>query len=176
MVLPYINMNLPQVYTCSSSWTLFPPCINPPGRSSAPAPSIQHQASTLDWRVVSHIILYMFQCHSPKSSHPLPLPQSPKDCSIHQLKLHFIKYSKILLLYLLTYWRMKKNQSVSCSCVSESSWPRVACQAPLSMEFSRQEHWSVEPLCSSGDLSDLGIKPSLLHCRKIWVPREAFAE
>jgi len=28
------------------------------------------------------MILYIFQCHSPKSSHPLPLPQSPKDCSI----------------------------------------------------------------------------------------------
>ena len=27
----------------------------------------------------------MFQCHSPKSSHPLPLPQSPKDCSIHHI-------------------------------------------------------------------------------------------
>ena len=26
----------------------------------------------------------MFHCHSPKLSHPLPLPQSPKDCSIHQ--------------------------------------------------------------------------------------------
>ena len=26
------------------------------------------------------------QCHSPKSSHPLPLPKSPKDCSIHQKK------------------------------------------------------------------------------------------
>ena len=25
------------------------------------------------------MILYMFPCHSPKSSHPLPLPQSPKD-------------------------------------------------------------------------------------------------
>ena len=25
MVLPYINMNLPQVYTCSPSWTLLPP-------------------------------------------------------------------------------------------------------------------------------------------------------
>ena len=25
----------------------------------------------------------MFQCHSPKSSHPLPLPQSPKVCYIH---------------------------------------------------------------------------------------------
>ena len=29
------------------------------------------------------MILYMFQCHSPKSSHPLPLPQSPKDCSLY---------------------------------------------------------------------------------------------
>ena len=29
------------------------------------------------------MILYMFQCHSPKSSHSCPLPQSPKDCSIH---------------------------------------------------------------------------------------------
>ena len=25
----------------------------------------------------------MFQCHSPKSSHPRPLPQSPKERSIH---------------------------------------------------------------------------------------------
>ena len=25
----------------------------------------------------------MFQCHSPKSSQPRPLPQSPKDCFIH---------------------------------------------------------------------------------------------
>ena len=25
----------------------------------------------------------MFQCHSPKSSHPRTLPQSPKDCSLH---------------------------------------------------------------------------------------------
>ena len=27
------------------------------------------------------MIVYMFQCHSPKSSHPLPLPQSPKVSS-----------------------------------------------------------------------------------------------
>ena len=32
---------------------------------------------------ISCMILYLFQCHSPKSYHPLPLPQSPKDCSIH---------------------------------------------------------------------------------------------
>ena len=35
----------------------------------------------------------------------------------------------------------------------------VACQAPLSMGFSRQEYWSGLPFPSPGDLPDLGIKP-----------------
>ena len=80
-VLPYINMNLPRVYTCSQSWTPLPPPSPtiPLGHPSAPAPSILYPASNLDWWFVSYMILYMFQCHSPKSSHPLPLPQSPKD-------------------------------------------------------------------------------------------------
>ena len=43
---------------------------------SAPGPSILYPASNLDWRFISYMILYMFQCHSPKSS-PLSLPQSP---------------------------------------------------------------------------------------------------
>ena len=63
--------------------SLFPPRTIPLGHPSAPAPSIQYPALNLDWRFVSYMILYMFQCHSPKSSHPLPFPQSPKDCSIH---------------------------------------------------------------------------------------------
>ena len=37
-------------------------------------------------------------------------------------------------------------------------WP-VACQAPLSMGFSRQENWSGLPFPPPGDLSDPGIKP-----------------
>ena len=35
----------------------------------------------------------------------------------------------------------------------------VACQAPLSMEFSRQEYWSGLPSPSPGALPDPGIKP-----------------
>ena len=35
----------------------------------------------------------------------------------------------------------------------------VACQAPLSMGFSRQENWSGLPFPSPGDLLDPGIKP-----------------
>ena len=51
-----------------------PPCTIPLGHPSAPVLSILYHASNLDWRFVSHMILYMFQCHSPKSSHPHPLP------------------------------------------------------------------------------------------------------
>ena len=35
----------------------------------------------------------------------------------------------------------------------------VAHQAPLSMEFSRQEYWSRLPCPPQGDLLDLGIGP-----------------
>ena len=56
---------------------LLPPYTLPLGRLSAPAPSIQNHALNLDWHLVSYMVFYMFQCHSPKSSHPLPLPQSP---------------------------------------------------------------------------------------------------
>ena len=58
---------------------LMNPHTIPLGYPSAPAPSILYPASNLDWRFVSYIILYMFQCLSPKTSHLLPLPQSPKD-------------------------------------------------------------------------------------------------
>ena len=34
-----------------------------------------------------------------------------------------------------------------------------ACQAPLSMGFSRQEYWSGLPFPSPGDLPDPGIEP-----------------
>ena len=35
----------------------------------------------------------------------------------------------------------------------------VACQAPLSMGFSRQENWSGLPFPSPGDLPNPGIEP-----------------
>ena len=38
----------------------------------------------------------------------------------------------------------------------------VACQASLSMEFSRQEHWSGFPFPPPGDLPDPGIEPGSL--------------
>ena len=41
----------------------------------------------------------------------------------------------------------------------------VACQAPLSMEYSRQEYWNGLPFPSPRDLPDMTqtLKPCLLH-------------
>ena len=77
-----------------------PPCTIPLGHPSAPAPSILYHASNLDSRFISRMILYMFQCHSPKSSQPLPLPQSPKDCSIHLCLFCCLAYRVIVTIFL----------------------------------------------------------------------------
>ena len=39
----------------------------------------------------------------------------------------------------------------------------VVCQAPLSMEFSRQEYWSGLPFPTPGDLPDPGTKTMPVH-------------
>ena len=56
----------------------------------------------------------MFQCHSPKSSHPLPLPQSPKDCSIHLCLFCCLEYRVIVTI------RVFSNESLLCI-----RWPNV---------------------------------------------------
>ena len=49
-------------------------------------------------------------------------------------------------------------KSVSCLVMSNSVTPwTVACQAPLSMKFSRQEYWGGLPFPSPEDLPDAGI-------------------
>ena len=76
------------------------PCTISLGHPSAPAPSILYHASNLDWRFISHVIIYMFQCHSPKSSCPCPLPQDPKDCSIHLCLFCSLAYRVIITIFL----------------------------------------------------------------------------
>ena len=69
------------------------PILNPPP-SSLPIPSLwvvtvhrlwvpcfMHQ--TWDWWSISHMVMYIFQCYSLKSSHSCLLPQSPKVCSLY---------------------------------------------------------------------------------------------
>ena len=60
----------------------------------------------------------------------------------------------------------KKVKLLSHVRLSATPWA-VACQAPLSMEFSGQEYWSGSPFPSPGDFPKPRIELGLLHCRHI---------
>ena len=77
-----------------------PPHTIPLGHPSALAPSLLHSASNLDWQFTSHMILYMFQCHSPKSSPPPTHTQSPKDCFIHLCLFCCLAYRVVVTIFL----------------------------------------------------------------------------
>ena len=66
------------------------------------------------------------------------------------------------LIVLQPKWDIPINLWLLCmlSCVQlfEAPWS-LACQAPLSMEFSRQEYWNGWPFPSPGDLPNTGTKP-----------------
>ena len=71
-----------------------------------------------------------------------------------------------------------KSESVSCSVVSDSAIPwTIARQAPLSMEFSRQENWSGLSFPSPGDSSqsrdEAQVSCSLSRFFTFWATREA---
>ena len=53
----------------------------------------------------------------------------------------------------------KKNESRSIVSDSVATLWTVALQAPVSMGFSRQEHWSDWLFLSPGDVRNPGIKP-----------------
>ena len=102
VVLPSIDMNQPWVYMCPH---LDPPSHLPPhpirqGHPTAPALSTLSHACNLDWWSVSHMIIYMFQCYSLRSSHPRLLPQSPKDCSVHLCLFCYLAYRVIITIFL----------------------------------------------------------------------------
>ena len=78
------------------------------------------------------------------------------------------------LTYLEIFWRRYKlprllfwehlsgdcgGDLVAKSCLTLAIPWTVACKAPLSMVFSRKEHWNGLPFPSPGDLPNPGIKP-----------------
>ena len=148
---------------------LSPHCI-PLGHPSAPAPSILYHALNLDWWFVSHMIIYMFQCHSLKSSYPCPLPQSPKDCSIHQCLFCCLTYRVIITIFL--------NSIYICISILYSE----KAMAPNSSTFAWKIPWMEEPggLQSMGSWRvrhDWATSLSLftfMHWRRKWQPTPVF--
>ena len=84
LVLPYINMNPPRVYTCSQSWTPLPSpsAYHPSGSSQCTSPN--HPVSCIKPGLAIRFLYDIIHVSMPFSQiiPPLPLPQSPKDCSM----------------------------------------------------------------------------------------------
>ena len=72
----------------------------PQGHPSTPAPSVLSHTSNLDWQSISHMVIYMFQCYSLKSSHSHLLPQSPKVCSLHLCLFCGLAYRIVITIFL----------------------------------------------------------------------------
>ena len=103
-------------------------------------------------------------------------------------------FSNLYVRYNLPFWKIRerslkssrmhmkmKSESESVSCLVLSfcdPMDYIACQAPLSMDFSRQDHWSVKPFSSLAYLPNLGTEPksSTLADRffTIWATRQIF--
>ena len=120
--MPYIGMNQPWVYMCSPSWTpLQPPPPHPisQGHPSAPALSTLSHESNVDWRPISHMVIYMFQCYSLKSSHPRLLSQSSKVCSLYLCLFCCLIYRVIFTIFLNSiYMYSVQFSSVAQSCLT----------------------------------------------------------
>ena len=76
---------------------------------------------------------------------------------------HFWSLSKNVSLT--DHWKWKWNL-VASRWDSEIPWT-VACPAPLSMEFSRQEYWSGLPFPSPRIFPTQGLNLGFLHCRQV---------
>ena len=146
-----------------------PPHPSPLGHPSAPAPSTLSHASNLDWRFISHMIIYMFQCHSPKSSHPCPLPQSPKDCSIHLCPFCCLAYRVIVTIFLNSIYMRYGGVGVSRSVMPDSLRPhglqptRLLC----SWDFPGKDTGVGGHFLLQGIFPTQGSNPGILHCRQI---------
>ena len=86
-----------------------PPSHLPPhnislGHHRAPAPSMRYPALDIDWWSDSYMIVYMLQCHSPKSSHPLPLPLSPKVRSTHLCLFCCLAYRVVIAIFIISIY------------------------------------------------------------------------
>ena len=84
---------------------LNPPCPLPPhpipqGHPSRLALSTLSHALNLDWWSISHMVIYMLQCYSLKSSHSRLLPQSPEVCSLHLCLFCCLSYRVIVTIFL----------------------------------------------------------------------------
>ena len=144
-----------------------PPHIIPLGHPSASALNILYHTSNLDWQFVSYMTVYMFQCHSPKSSQPCLLPQSPKDCSIHLCLFCCLTYRVIVTIFLNSIYMCYYTVLAMATHSSTLAWKIPWMEGP----------GRLQSMGSLGVRHDWATSLSLftfMHWRRKWQPTPVF--
>ena len=101
LVLPYINMHPPRVYTCSPSWTPLPPPspYHPSGSSQCTSP--KHPVSCIEPGLVIHFLYDIIHILMPFSQIiPPPSPTGSKNCFIHLCLFCCLTYRVVVTIFL----------------------------------------------------------------------------
>ena len=102
LVLPYIEMNPPQVYMCSPSWTLLPPPspYHPSGSSQCTSP--KHPVSYIEPGLVTRFIYDIIHISMPFSQiiPPSPSPTESKRLFYTSMSLLLSRYRVIVTIFL----------------------------------------------------------------------------
>ena len=114
LVLPYIKMNPPQVYTCSPSWTLLPPPspYHPSGLSQCTSP--KHPVSCIEPGMVTHFIHDILHVSMPFSQIIPPSPSPTESKRLFYIKMSVTHVHASYLLFLLTGC-YNGNHEIICS-------------------------------------------------------------
>ena len=109
---------------------------------------------------------FLLQCMKVKSESEVaqlcPILCDPMDCSLPGFSVHGIFQARVLEWGAIVFYNTlsKHGGLVIKSCPTLVTPWTVACQAPLSMGFPRQEYWSGLPFPPPGDLPDPAIEPA----------------
>ena len=105
--------------------------------------------SNLHWSSILHMVIYIFQCYSPKLSHLHLLPQSPKVCSLHLCLFSCLAYRIIITIFVNSTYMCCYTVLVEREMATHSSilaWRILWMEEPsglLSMGLHRVRHnWS----------------------------------
>ena len=150
MVLPYINMNPPQVYTCSPSWTLLPPPspYHPSGSSQCTSP--KHPVSCIEPGLATRSIHDIMHVSMPFSQF-IPPSSSPIESKrlfytffflkVGMLHFHFYSVQEILFFFFLFF----------CHASCRILVPRPGNETvPPGLEAQSLNHWTAREVpCTS---------------------------
>jgi len=136
LVLPYINMNPPRVYTCSPSWTPLPPPspYHPSGSSQCTSP--KHPVSCIEPGLAISFLYDIIHVSMPFSQ-IIPHPSSPTES-----KRLFYTSAPLLLAHIQGYhYHLSKFHIyvlVYCICVFLSGLLHSIYFAPVSKPFKKK--------------------------------------